>query len=486
MGLPSSVRASTRAIDVQPKDFNAGVAYDLPQRIAIFAQGSDAVAYAPDKFEITSSQDVADKLGYGNPAHLIAKQLFPDNGGVLTAVGVTVYPLPNESTGAAASADITPLGTQTTAAQYVVRVGGIESKAFTAMKDETPTEIIPKMIAAINGELDMPVIATDGTDKVTLTAKHKGTTGNDLIIELLGQPQGVVFTVGTMTGGLVDPDIDEALAQIGDVWETIAINGLGEIAHDKLLAFVEGRWNQLVVKPFTAYYGSSETDETALKTYTESRKFDRANGVIPCPGSTSAPWIIAAIGVGRIANQANNHPAKEYRNLRLESVVPGKDGEQWLYDERDLAWKAGVSSTQIISGAHCLDNTVSFWHPDGQPKPYFGKQVYHTKLYNVIYNVNLIINSDEWAQASLIPDHQVSSSPDVRKPSDLKTQLMVLADNLGGKGIISDPDFTKSNIVVVIDSSNGDRVNVTFPVKLAGNWDIISVDLPFGFYVGGA
>ncbi|AUR91237.1 tail sheath protein [Vibrio phage 1.158.O._10N.261.45.E12] len=486
MGAPKNLRAAGRFLDVFYQDFNAGTAYSLPQRIAIFAQGSESSTYSTDKFEITSNQDVADKMGFGSPAHLVAKELFPANGGVLLGVGVTVYPLPNEAGGVQAAADITPAGTQTVAAQYFVRVGGVTSNAFTALKDETPAEIVPKIVTAINGNLDMPVIATDETTKVTITAKHKGTTGNDLVVEVIGTPQGVTFATTAMTGGLVDPDIDVATGQVGDIWETLIINQLGTVAHDKLQVFNDARWNQLVAKPFVAYYGTSETDETVLKAYTANRKQDKANGVMPCPGSSSAPWIIAARAVGRIANQANNHPAMEYRNLRLDTIVPGKDGEQWSYDERDLAWKAGVSSTQIIAGSHVLDNTLTFYHPDGQVNPAFGKQVYHTKLYTVMYNVNLIINSDEWSQVALIPDDQVSTSPDARKPNDLKTQLYVLADNLADDAIISDAEFTKANIVVGIDDQNPNRVNVTFPVKLSGNWDIISVDLPFGFYLGGA
>ena len=486
MTLPNSLRASAVGIDTRYQNFNVGAVSLLQQRIAIIAQGSDAATYATDKFEITSSLEVAEKMGFGSPAHLAAKQIFPDFGEGALGAGVTVYPLPNESGGTASSADITPTGTQTTSAQYVVRVGGIESKAFSALKDDTPTELIPKMITAINGELDMPVIATDGTDKVTLTAKHKGTTGDDLVVELLGAPQGITFAVGTMSGGLDDPDIDAALAQVGNVWETMVVNQLGTVAHDKLSAFGEGRWGQLVRKPLFALYGSNETDESVLKTYADARKLDRVNAVIPCPGSPSAPWIIAARAAARIAKQANEDPATEYRGMTLDTVVNGKDGEQWNYDQRDLAWKAGVSSTVIEEGAIKLDNTLTFYHPDGKVDPEYGKVIYLVKLQNIIYNEDLIFNQPEWKKAPLIPDFQVSSNPNARKPSDAVAALNVLTDNLAAKAIISDPDFTKKSTTAAIDGSNPNRVNTNHPVKLSGNWDIHSLDLLFGFYLGGA
>lgn len=486
MGLPNSLRASAVGIDTQYRNFNVGAVYLLQQRIAIFAQGNDASTYSTDKFEITSSKDVGDAMGYGSPAHLISKQLFPDSGTGALGAGVTVYPLPNEASGAAASADITPTGTQTVAAQYTVRVGGVESNAFTALKDETPTEIVPKMITAINGNRDMPVIATDGTGKVTLTAKHKGTTGNDLVVELLGTPQGITFAVGTMTGGLVDPSIDTATGQVGNVWETMIVNQLGTAAHDALSLFNEGRWGQLVRKPLFALYGTNETDPTVLKAYTDTRKSDRTNVVIPCPGSPSAPWIIAARAAARIATQANQDPATEYRGMTLDTVVNGADGVQWNYDERDLAWKAGVSSTIINGGTIELDNTLTFYHPDGRPDPEYGKVIYIVKLQNIIYNMDLIFDQPEWRRAPLIPDFQVSTNPNARKPSDAVASLNALTDNLANQAIISDADFTKTNTTAAIDGSNPNRVNTTYPVKLSGNWDIHSLDLLFGFFLGGA
>lgn len=484
--LPNSSRASAVAIDTQYKNFNEGAVYLLQQGIAILGQGSDAVTYSTDKFEITSADDVATVLGYGSPAHLMAKQILPSNGDGALGARVTMYPLPNEATGVAATGYITPVGTQTTSAQYVIRVGGIESNPFTAIKDETPAEVIPKMVTAVNGVLDMPVIATDGTTKLDLAAKHKGTTGNELVVELIGVSQGIVFTVTAMTGGLVDPSTDVATAQFGNVWETLVVNQIGNGAHDDLSLVGEGRWGQLVKKPFMAFSGTVETDETVLKAYTDTRKTDRVNGYITAPASPSSPWLIAARGVARIAKQANIDPATEYRGETLNTIVNGADGSQWDYEERDLAWKAGVSSTIIEDGVIKLDNTLTFYHPDGKPDPEYGKAIYIIKLQNIIFNLDLIFNQPSWEKAPLIPDDQVSTNPNARKPNDVVAALSVLTDNLANQAIISGPDFTKTNTTAAIDGSNPNRVNTTYPVKLSGNMDIHSIDLLFGFYLGGA
>lgn len=480
MGLPNSLRAAAIGIDTQYRNFNEGAVYYLQQGIAVLAQGSDAVTYSTDKFVVTDPSQVGDALGYGSPAHLCVKELIP---GALGA-RITVYPLPNEALGVASAGALTPTGTQTTAAEYTVRVGGVESNSFPMLVGDGVTEFIAKAIAAINGVIDMPVIASDGTTEVTLTAKHKGTTGDDLVIELIGTQYGVTVAVTDMAGGLVDPDVSVATAQFGNVWETVIVNALGTSAHDDLSTFGETRWGQLVRKPFFAMYGSAETDVNTLVAYADTRKTDRVNGVIPCPGTPTAPWIIAARAVARIAAQANSNPAAEYRTETLESVINGADGVQWDYSARDVAWKAGVSSTQIENGVIELDNTLLFYHPDGQPNPYYGKVIYLVKLQNIIYNVDLIFNQPSWKQAALIPDFEVSSNPLARKPNDAVAALNVLTDNLANNALIADRAFTKANTTAVIDQSNPNRVNTTYPVKLSGNWDIHSIDLLFGFYLG--
>ncbi len=486
MGLPNSNRAAAVGIDTQYKNFNEGAVYYLQQGVAVLAQGSDAVTYSTDKFEVTSHQEVGNALGYGSPAHLAAKQLLPDNGDGALGARITIYPLVNEAGGVASAGEVTPTGAQTTAAEYKIRVGGIESNSFVALAADTPALIIPKIITAVNGVLDMPVIATDGTTKVDLTAKHKGTTGDELVIELIGAQAGLLFGLTAMTGGLVDPDTSVATGQFGDVWESVIVNAIGAPAHDDLQLFGDGRYGQLVKKPLWAWYGSAESDVNTLKAYADGRKTDKINGVIPAPGSPSAPWIIAARGIARAAKQANQNPALEYRRMELNTVVNGQDGVQWDYPTRDTAWKSGVSSTQIKNNVVTLDNSLLFYHPDGQPNPAYGKVVYVVKLQQVIYNVDLIFDQDSWVKAALIPDDQVSSNVGARKPSDAVAALNVLTDNLAQNAIISDPEFTKANTTAVIDQSNPNRVNIRYPVKLSGNWDIISTDLEFGFFLGGA
>lgn len=486
MGLTNTARASALAIETKGVDFNVGTAYGLQSKVAVIAQGSAAATYSTDKVIVTSHAQAGQLVGYGSPAHLSVRELLPDDGDNAEGAVITLYPLPNEATGVAAAGAVTPLGTQTVSDQYVIRAGGIESNPFTAIKDETPTEVIAKAIIAVNGNLNMPVIATDGTTEITLTAKHKGLTGNDIKLELLGVSQGIVFTITDMTGGLVDPDVSVATSQFGNVWETMIVNALGESSVDDLQLFGDGRWGKLVKKPPVSFYGSVETDLNTLVAYGNGRRDDRINSIIVCPGSTSAPWLIAAKSASRVAKQANIDPASEYRTETLNTIINGSDGVQFDYDERDILYKAGISTTVIENGVIELDNTLTHFHPENDPNPKYGKVIYIIKLQQILHNLNILFNNPAYKKAPLISDGDVSTNVNSRKPNDLVAALNVLTDSLADAAILSDRAFTKKNTVVTINSQNPNRVDPVYPVKLSGNIDINSIDLLFGFYLGGA
>jgi len=263
MGVDATAVASVLGIETQFADLGGGETFNLPQRIALIAQGTTAATYSTDKFQATSAPQVGDALGYGSPAHLAAKQFFPQNGDGIGTIPLTVYPLVDDAAGIAASGDITPAGTHSGKAAYRVRVNNILSEAFTLEDGETVADATAKIAAAINAVASMPVTAVDNTTDVGLTSKWKGASANAIFVEIVGDTSnGVTFTITQPTGGDVNPDVQTALDQIGNVWETLVLNPMefdDETTLDKLQTFGDGRWGELVRKPLVAFVGCTRS-----------------------------------------------------------------------------------------------------------------------------------------------------------------------------------------------------------------------------------
>jgi len=496
MAISSAVDASAVArvvgIKTQFKDLRGGGILFLPQRIAVVGQGNTSAVYDTTKRQVTSATEAASLYGYGSPIHLAVRQLFPTNGDGVGTIPVTVYPLEDDGSGVAAAGDITPSGVSSGTASFRVRVNEIDSEDFVVSDGDAVADITAAITAAINAVLEMPVTATDNTTDVGLTAKWKGTSGNDLTVEVIATSEdttGVSYAITQPTGGLVNPDVDTALSQVGNVWETMVLNCLDiadTTALDAYQTFGDGRWGALVRKPLVVFTGNTATTVTAATTVSDARKTDRVNSQLVAPGSGELPLVVAARQLARIAKVANNNPPQDYGSQAATGLEPGADGDQWTYADRDSAVKKGSSTVEVKDGVVNISDVVTFYHPSGDPIPAYRYVVDIVKLQNIIFNLDLIFAVPEWDGAPLIPDDQPTVNRSAKKPKAAVAAVCAMLDSLGLNAIISAPETAKENTFAAINEQNPKRLDVATTVQLSGNTNIISVDLNFGFYFGQA
>lgn len=486
--IDNSAVARVVGIKTNFKDLRAGRVLYLPQRIAIVGQGSSTATYATTKQQVTSAYQAGSLYGFGSPIHLAVMQLFPANGDGVGTIPVTIYPLEDHASGVVATGSITPSGAATGTGSFKIKINNIESSAFSVANGDTVANITAKIHTAIASNVNMPMVSTDNSTDVSLTSKWKGASANDLHIEIVPTSTdntGVTFGMTQPTGGANNPDVDTALAQVGNVWETMLLNCM-DIADtatlDKYNVFGEGRWGALVRKPLVVFTGNTASTVASATSISDSRKLDRVNAQLVCPGSKDLPFVIASRQLAKIAVIANNNPAHDYASQKATGINAGADSVQWNYVDRDLAVKAGSSTIEVKDGVVNISDTVTFYHPEGDLTPAYRYVVDIVKLQNIIFNVDLIFASDSWDGAPLIPDNQPTVNPAAKKPVMAVAALGVLLDDLALQALISDPETAKTNTQAVISSSNAKRLDVATVVQLSGNTNIISVDLDFGFY----
>lgn len=317
-----------------------------------------------------------------------------------------------------------------------------------------------------------------------------GETANELTLRLEGGAHsGLTWTITQPTGGAVNPSVADALSQIGDVWETMLINGLNladSTALDLYRDWGEGRWGATTKKPAVVFtHNPALTDQEAIA-IPETRRSDRVNCAIPNPGSPTLGIESLARSVARIARLANNVPAHDYCLRRVDGILPGPDEDQWDLPARDRAVKGGSSTVEVRDNEVRISDVVTFYHPTGEEPPAYRHVVDIVKLQNVIYNADLLFGLPEWAGAPLVPDDDLVTEPTAKKPKQAKAALGAMLQNLGLAAIISDPKTSAKATQAWIDTANPKRLNIRCPIKLAGNTNIIDVTLEWAFYFGSA
>lgn len=194
MTIAASAVARVVGIETQFKDLRGGQVLFLPQRIAVFAQGSSAVSYPTTKWTSTGANAAGSRFGFGSPIHLALLELQPINGDGVGTIPVDVFPLSDHASGAPATGEITPSGTATEAFSAYVRVSGYLSEAFTiaagAVTTTGLTAACRAMADALNAVLKMPVDATFDYGTVTGTKTTTVGTSNGTIgtLSVTGNP----------------------------------------------------------------------------------------------------------------------------------------------------------------------------------------------------------------------------------------------------------------------------------------------------------
>jgi len=186
MSIDTSAVARVLGIDVKFENFNLGQALYLPQRVTVIGQGNTAATYDLLKTAVISSGQIGSKYGFGSPIHLAIKQMFPDNNDGIGGIPVTVIGLEDDGSGVEADGEIAVTGTlETVQSVGTVTLGGIASKQFVSVIDETPTTLAAKIKAAIDAIIDMPVITgTLAIGVLPLTSKWAGESANDISIQI--------------------------------------------------------------------------------------------------------------------------------------------------------------------------------------------------------------------------------------------------------------------------------------------------------------
>ena len=490
MAISTAIDASAvaRVVGIRTEfvDLRAGAAILLPQRIALVGQGATAATYATTKRRVTSSTEVGQLYGFGSPLHLAALQLLPVNGDGVGSIPVTVYPFDDAGSSAAATINVTPTGTATASGVVTLMINGQPSGAIGITTGDNAEAVVDAIVAAVNGSVNLPVTATDSTTMVTLTSKWQGASANSLVASVSGSVSGITFATTTATGGATDPDIDDALNQFGQVWETLVLSCFEPVAgvFDKLSNFNEGRWSPMVRRPFVAFHGSNEPVVNTAVAVTDVRGSDRTNCQLVAPGSPNLPFEIAARQLARIAVLANNNPPRDYGSQRANGLTPGTDAQQWTYTQRDLAVKGGSSTIEVRDGVVTLSDTVTFYSPQGDPLPAYRFVVDIIKVMNVIFNIDLIFNTPAWDGAPLLPNDQPTTNRSARKPKDAIAAIGSVLDSLALEAIISDPQTARANTRAGISTNNPKRLDISTTVQISGNDNITSIDLNWGFFFG--
>ena len=499
--LGSELVAKIIGYAIEKGDFS-NVTPNLPMRIAVLGEANAAnqATLSTTPVEITSAKQAAELYGYGSPLHIMFRILRPLSGSGIGGIPTFAYPQAAAPAAASAVRDLTPTGIATANGTHTLVINGrrgIDGVNYDVNIEtgDTVADVIGKMISTVSNVLGAPVVATNGTTKLVLTAKWAGKTSEDLnvSVDTNGDGLGLTYAVTSDAVGSGTPAITSSLQLFGDIWNNLVINPYGSDVFADLEAFngipdgasSSGRYAGIIMKPFIAHYGDTSTDPSTL-TDVEARRAQVTNSVCPAPNSKGWPMEAAANGAMRTARISQDTPhldvsAQFYADMPIPA--DGDIGDMADYTFRNSIVQKGSSTVILVDGRYKVEDWVTTYHPEGETPPQFR----YVRTLIIDYNIRFAYYLK---QQIYVVDHALANDTDtvevekVIKPKQWIQELSDLADELTAKALIVEPGFTKDSIEVGINPSNPDRMDDKFSYKRSGMGRLFSTTAIGGFNFG--
>lgn len=343
--IPLNYRVPGTRTEIRPRYLGMGLAEYQPRGLVIAPKLAAGTAVPGVLYPITRPEEATALCGGGSIGEA-AVRLARQNNRVNDIVLLAIEDLP---AGTAATGKLAIAGTG--AGELAVYVGGRRARAIVNGTMDAAA-IAAALVAAINADAGMEAVATQGVDaadnEVILTARHKGTVGNDLPLGTMLYPtdripEGITVTVTPMAAGAGNPDITDALDALEGEWVTDIFCPFTDAPNLAVLTdFLRERFGAMVAKDCHAYaglrggFGALGT----FRTLTNSPSIT----AIGAAGSLSPPWHWGAALFGVCVFQLAQDPARQLRTLVLKGVLAPAAADLFIELEHDLLLRQGVST----------------------------------------------------------------------------------------------------------------------------------------------
>lgn len=448
---------------------------------------------------VPSQADARMLFGYGSMLDGMVEQFTKNN----FAQELWVIPIAEAAAGVAASLTLTVSNPATSAGTLPVYVAGRKVQVFVAA-NEDPGVTAANMVAAINADPSMPVLASNGGSgdpTVKLDCKWKGVEGNDLDVRLayggsLAAEQVPIGLVITSTGtklenGTGTVDITTAIANMGDEpYEYVAMG----FTDSTSLALLEeeygfgdnGRWGwlrQLYGHVFAAYRGiaappGDNSGYASIMEYGPNNNSGVLSVMAVEANSPTPPWNFAAAYTAKAARALVNDPARPLQTLSLDGCLPAPKHQRFRMKE--LNDFAGVGmATQGVNA----DNVPAIKRESTTyQKNLYGQGDDAYELVPTLATLAALFRSQRQAITSKYPRHKLAddgtrfgAGQAIVTPNIIKAELIAQYRFDEFLGRVENADAFKANLVVERDANDPNRVNVLYPPDLINQLRIFAV-----------
>ncbi|MEY3760066.1 MAG: hypothetical protein RIR39_1557 [Pseudomonadota bacterium] len=354
--------------------------------------------------------------------------------------------------------------------------------------NDTVTSIANYIVAGINAATDLPVTATSALGVVTLTAKWKGLTGNDIVVQdsfrsTAGSelaPYGLNLVYAAGTAGATNPTLTTAISALGDEPYDFIIHPYTDstsiLAVTTELSDTVGRWSwsrQIYGHAYTAVRGTLSALITLGGLYNDQHHTIAAIDV-DCPNPS---WEYAAAYGGRNAVYIAADPARPTQTGQLTGIIPPRVGKRFLLTDCNSLLGYGIATSTVVAGVLQIQRAITNYQKNAfgvADISYLDSETLHTAAYVLRYLQSAI--TSKYARHKLANDGtRFSAGNPVVTPNVIRGELIAAYDALVALGLVENRDAFATYLIVERDITSANRLNILFPPDYVNQLRIFAV-----------
>lgn len=477
--IPSDLRVPLFYAEMDNSQANSGA---TQLRRLLIGLANDDVTVSPELLLPAKSDEVAALAGPGSVLHEMHKvHRNVDPMGETWVLPIKI------SAGSKAAGKFTLAGTTSGAGVLSVYVGDAKV-AVAVTSGQAAADVATALVAAINAAT-LPVTAAAALGEVTVTAKFSGELGNDLrlAVNLRGSaggelmPAGLTVTITAMAGGVGVPDLDTALAVLGDEPFEFIVHPFTDAtslaSFQGLMNDTSGRW-AWSKKIYGHVYSAKRGTLGELVTFGRGATNDQHMTVAAVePEVPTSVWRWAADFAGRTAVFIAADPARPTQTGAMLSCMPAPEGKRFgLLENNSLLW-AGVATTYYEGGYVRIQRAVTLYQENsfGQPDDsYLDSETMHQSA-AILRRLESIITS-KFARHKLANDGtRFGPGQAIVTPKTIRGELIAEYDRMERVGLVENLQLFAQYLIVERDEQNPNRVNVLFPPDYVNQLRIVAL-----------
>lgn len=476
--IPSDIRVPLFYAEVDNSQANSAT---QEMRTVLFGQMLSTGTGTANALTFVSRTDDAKTL-YGEGsilARMHEAYRAIDPFGEIWCVGVA------DATGTNATGTLALTGPATAGGTINLYIAGQKVAVSVASWDSADT-IGEAIEAAVNALGSLPVTASNTSGTVTFTAKHDGTLGNDILIQLNYRglagneslPAGVGATITAMASGATDPSLTNALAALGDEPFDFIIHPWGDStsldAFKTLMNDSTGRWSYLK-KIYGHCYSAKRGTAGALVTFGDGRNDQHHTITAMEPTMPNPCWEVAAATGARNAVFLRADITRPTQTGELNGILPALAGQRFTISEKQSLLMNGMATTMYGGGYVRIERAITTYQKNANNLPddsYLDSEDLH-KIAYVLRDLESAITS-KYGRAALANDGtRFGPGRLIVTPAIAKGEILARAYALEEMGLLENIETMKQYLVV--ERSGNNRLNVLYPPDLVNGLRVFAV-----------